>query len=97
MLGDTWQIEEIMLGMADIAKENRYLRERVEELRLKVGIYEARLYGMENLVQKLESRQKENLAYNSIRAIGGMSSNKKLFINDMDNLTIEEYRFLEKI
>jgi hypothetical protein len=92
-----YEAEETLLAMADIVKENRYLRERVEELRLKVGIYETRLYGMESLAQKLESRQRENLAYNSIRSMGGLSSDTKAFIDDMENLTLEELRFLEKI
>lgn len=38
-----YEAEETLLAMADIVKENRYLRERVEELRLKCAIYEARL------------------------------------------------------
>ena len=92
-----YEAEETLLAMADIVKENRYLRERVEELRLKVGIYEARLYGKESLVQKLENRLTENLAYNSIRSIGGLSSDTKVFIDDMDNLTLEELKFLERI
>lgn len=69
-----YEAEETLLAMADIVKENRYLRERVEEVRLKVAIYEARLWGKDVLVEKLESRQRENLAYNSIRSIGGLSS-----------------------
>lgn len=92
-----YEAEETLLAMADIVKENRYLRERVEELRLKIAIHEARLYGMESLVQKLESRQRENLAYNSIRSMGGLSSDTKGFIDDMENLTLEELRFLERV
>lgn len=92
-----YEAEETLLAMADIVKENRYLRERVEELRLKVAIHEARLWGKDNLVEKLESRQRENLSYNLIRSIGGLSSDTKAFIDDMDNLTIEELKFLERI
>ena len=33
MLNDTWEIEEIILGMADIVRECRYLRQENEELR----------------------------------------------------------------
>lgn len=33
MLNDTWEIEEIILGMADIVQECRYLRRENEELR----------------------------------------------------------------
>ena len=92
-----YEAEETLLAMADIVKENRYLRERVEELRLKVAIHEARLWGKDILVEKLESRQRENLGYNLIRSIGGLSSETKAFIDDMDNLTIEELKFLERI
>ena len=92
-----YDAEEILLAMADIVKENRYLRERVEELRLRVAIHEARLWGKDSLVQKLESRQSENLSYNSIRSIGGLSSDTKAFIDDMKNLTLEELKFLERI
>ena len=92
-----YEAEETLLAMADIVKENRYLRERVEELRLKCAIHEARLWGKDNLVEKLESRQRENLGYNLIRSIGGLSSDTKAFIDDMDNLTIEELKFLERI
>jgi hypothetical protein len=89
--------EETLLAMAHIVKENRYLRERVEELRLRVAIYESKLYGKYILAEKLESRQAENLAYNSIRAIGCLSSDTKVFIDDMENLTLEERDFLERV
>ena len=94
---DIYDAEEILLSMADIVRENRYLKERVEELRLKCAIHEARLWGKDVLVEKLESRQRENLAYNSIRSIGGLSSDTKAFIDDMKNLTLEELKFLERI
>ena len=92
-----YEAEETLLAMADIVKENRYLRERVEELRLKVAIYEARLWGKDILVEKLENRQRENLSYNAIRSMGGLSSDTKAFIDDMENLTLEELKFLERI
>lgn len=92
-----FEAEETLLAMADVVKENRYLRERVEELRLKCAIYEANLYGKESLARKLQDRQSENLAYNAVRAMGGLSSHTKSFIDDMNNLTLEELKFLERI
>ena len=87
-------IENIILTMADVIKENRFLKERVDSLELKLGIEKCRACGKTELAEKLIERHSENLPCNLVKSCGWVSNDTKGYILDMKNLTQEELDFL---
>lgn len=54
------EAEEMILAMADIVYENRKLRKELAKYRMKVVMNDARLYGKNELADKIDNQILEN-------------------------------------
>lgn len=86
------EAEEMVLAMADIVYENRELRKELEKYRMKSIMYDARLYGKNELAEKIDRQILENYSAELVKSCGWLSSDVFRTLEDMD-LTPEEYRF----
>lgn len=84
-----YDVEELILGMAELVYENRALRKRLEEYKIESSLHRARLYGKDELAKKLAEQQTENMRYNAVQAKGWSSSDEFRTLDEMD-LTEEE-------
>ena len=86
------EAEEMVLAMADIVHENRALRKELAKYRMKTIMYDARLYGKNELAEKIDRQISENYVAESVKSCGWLSSDVFRTLEDMD-LTPEEYLF----
>jgi hypothetical protein len=86
------EIEGMILGMADLVAENKFLRNKLSELELSVARDKALSFGKDDLYEKLKNRIDENLSYNLVRSSGWMSNHTFGTLDDM-GLTKKEYEF----
>lgn len=90
--GEIIEAEEMILAMADIVYENRALRKELAKYRMKSVMYDARLYGENELAEKIDRQISENCSAELVKSCGWLSSDVFRTLEDMD-LTPEEYRF----
>lgn len=86
------EAEEMVLAMADIVYENRALRKELAKYRMKSIMYDARLYGKNELAEKIDKQILENCSAELVKSCGWLSSDVFRTLEDMD-LTPDEYRF----
>ena len=60
------EIEEIILGMADLVKENRVLRKRVDELELEVAMNDAHMRSYRSIEAEKEYKILEEIQSNNL-------------------------------
>ena len=92
MRQENLEVEEMILAMANIIHENRALRKELAKYRMKSIMYDARLYGENELAEKIDRQISENCSAESVRSCGWLSSDVFRTLEDMD-LTPEEYQF----
>ena len=82
------EIEDIILGMADLVKENRILRKRVDELELEVAMNDAHMRSYRSIEAKKEYKILQEIQSNNI-SCGIAASNGWLTSEDY----IDEWRY----
>lgn len=82
----------MVLAMADIVYENRALRKELAKYRMKSIMHDARLYGKNELAEKIDRQISENCSAELVKNCGWLSSDVFRTLENMD-LTPEEYRF----
>ncbi len=82
----------MILAMADIVYENRALRKELEKYRMKSVMYDARLYGKNELAEKIDRQISENCSAELVKNCDWLSSDVFRTLEDMD-LTLEENQF----
>ena len=86
------EAERMILAMADIVHENRELRRELAKYRMKSVMNDARLYGKNELAEKIDRQISENCSAELVKSCGWLSSDVFRTLEDMD-LTPEEYQF----
>ena len=86
------EAEDMILVMADIVYENKALRKELAKYRMKSIMCDARLYGKNELVEKIDRQILENCSAELVKSCGWLSSDVFRTLEDMD-LTPEEYQF----
>lgn len=86
------EAEEMILVMADIVYENRALRKELAKYRMQTVMNDARLYGKNELAEKIDRQISENCSAELAKSCGWLSSDVFRTLEDMD-LTPEEYQF----
>lgn len=89
------EAEDMILAMADIVHENRALRKELTKYRMKSIMYDARLYGKNELAEKIDRQISENCSAELVKSCGWLSSDVFRTLEDMD-LTPEEYQFVAR-
>ncbi len=83
------------MAMADIVCENRKLRKELAKYRMQCIVHDARLYGKNELADKIDRQISENYAAELVKSAGWLSSDTFRTLDDME-LTPEEYQFCAK-
>ena len=81
MMWTQHEIEDIILGMADIVKENRVLRKRVDELELEVAMNDAHMRSYRSIEAEKEYKILQEIQSNNL-SCGIAQSNGWLTIED---------------
>ena len=69
MMWTQHEIEEIILGMGDIVKENRILRKRVDELELEVAINDAHMRSYRSIEAEKEYKILQEIQSNNLSCV----------------------------
>ena len=79
---DRYEIENIILGMAEIVKENRAMREVINELKMECEKYKAYFHGESAKAEILSDIAMNNAAVKSMAAMGWLTNQK--YIDDWE-------------
>ena len=80
---DRYEIENIILGMAEIVKENRALREVINELQLECEKYKAYFFGDSAKAEILSDIIMNNASVRSMQAAGWLTNQE--YIEDWES------------
>lgn len=86
------EAEEMILAMADIVYENRKLRKELAKYRMTVVMNDARLYGKNELADKIDNQILENCSAELVNECNWLSSYVFRTLEDMD-MTPDECQF----
>lgn len=89
---DRYEIEDMILGMAEIVKENRALRNVVNELQMESEKYKAYFFGEHQKAEILSDIEIHNASVRSMRSMGWLTNQE--YIEDWE--TELERRMAEK-
>lgn len=91
---DIYEIENIILGMAEIVKENRAMREVIDELRLECEKYKAYFYGESDKAEILSDISMNNASVKSMKSAGWLTNQE--YIDDWESELHRRLKMKEK-